>query len=237
MPPLVKNAALALVAALLLACEARRYRDAQLVDSPEAYEAFLAEHPDFPDADFVRERIDELRWVDAKDLGTPDAFRDYLRRMPEGRHRADAERAEDLSAFRLALDAGTVGDLQAYLRAYPAGQHRERAAEAMEARAYLGSVTLAGVTLDRRDAGIVTLGVVHSNGDRALAAVELDIRWLDREGTVLLRERAWVLGGSESTDAAVPPGGQQSFRWVPDVPPEGSPVTADASLRAVRLAR
>lgn len=235
---MVKKRVIAALALLLSACEGRAYRQAQLLDTPEAYEAFLDAHPRFEQRDFVDERIDELRWVDAKNEGSSEGFRAYQRWMPAGRHIDEARKREEEAAFGEALAAGTTGDLDAYLARYPQGAFRRDAETAIEARAYLGHISLTGVTLDRREAGIQCIGRVKNSGDRVISAVQADIRWLDTMGQVVLSERVFILGSPDRRreQRLVPAAGEAPFRWVPDVPPADPALTAVASVVSVRLA-
>jgi hypothetical protein len=109
------------VAMGLCSCVELELRRAQVDDSVEAYDAFLAEHPRARQSDEIRSRIDTLRYLRAIDTHSAAAFRDYLAKHPDGRHAARARVAEDELAWREAEAVGTAAAARAYLATHPDG--------------------------------------------------------------------------------------------------------------------
>ena len=68
----------------LLGCEGNALHDAELMDSPESYESFLAKYPESAEAPRLRTRIDELRFSRAKADKSSQAMRDLRSRDSPG---------------------------------------------------------------------------------------------------------------------------------------------------------
>ena len=143
-------------AAAAEAAEAARQADeqaweaAQHVNTIEAYDTYLRDHPSGAHATDAQQRkaeleqaaaaeaarqADEQAWVAAQQAHTIAAYEAYLRDHPSGAHATDAqqrktelERAEaarqaDEQAWATAQQADTVAAYEAYLRDHPSGAH------------------------------------------------------------------------------------------------------------------
>jgi hypothetical protein len=220
---------LAVLALALVACEGVALRDAERVDTPEAYEAFLQRYPASSRAGALRERIDTLRFLRAKVDGTSSAFREYLATHPDGMHAADARRQEDERSFREAAAAGTADALRGYLDAHPDGSRVEEARDAWARITYVPLVAVGEITVQRANMaddpkgpedgwGLVT--ELTNGGDRPLRVVEVAIDYLDAGGAALQTDRWWAVApdlGAFPTPPelrpALPPGGTRVLRW------------------------
>ena len=88
-------AALSAIALALAGCESNALHQARMTDTPEVYEAFLQKYPDHEEAEWMRDRMEELRFMKAKDAGTSAALAEYIEVHPEGAHVKAARVLED----------------------------------------------------------------------------------------------------------------------------------------------
>ena len=222
-----------------VACGPSQHRQAQLADTPEAYESYLAAEPQAEDREFLLERIDELRWLEAKERRDSEGFRAYLSHHPEGRHATDAQHHEEESAWQEARGAGAVGDFERFIQRFPSGDHVPAAKEAIVARAYIEHLSVTRSALDGRDGRYGVAASVVNRGASPIVAIEVELRLLGEGGGELLAARVWLVGGADAPDlpVAIPAGGETAFRWLPDVPPTEVASTVDVRIRAVRLGR
>jgi hypothetical protein len=226
------------LAAFLVSCGPSALREAQLQDTPEAYEAYLRQHPVAEQRDFLVERIDELRWLTAKERNDQEGFRAYLDRHPDGRHAEDARRREEESAWRAAREATAEAPLQAFLTAFPDGEHAALARDAIVALAFRDRLAVTRAVLDGRDGRFGVAVTVSNRGARGVTAVEAEVRLLSEVGKELLTAQPWLAGDIDSSElpVALAPGAEATFRWHPDVPPAEVVATVDVRIRALRLA-
>ncbi len=228
---------LLLFALLLTACEGADLHEAQQLDSPEAYEAFLTEYPQSAEAARLRERIEELRFLRAQREGTVEALQGYLQRHPDGAHAQKARKEEDKLSFDVAKRENTPDAYQAYLDSHAAGEFVEHARDRKETILYLPNMSVADVAAARINMAGDTKGelngwrvtaVVTNGGDRTLATVECAVDYLDAGGKVVKTDTWWAvardLGGFPTPPEMIPTlkkGESRGFKFGTAERPEG----------------
>lgn len=133
----VQTTLLFLVATLLVACSAAEsdWKKADAANTADAYQGFLAQHPNDTHTQQARDRLqkieDDQAWADAQKSNTLDAYQQYLQKEPNGTHAADAhtqvdalERAAD---WQKAQAANTEPALQDFLHKYSQGPEVDQA--------------------------------------------------------------------------------------------------------------
>lgn len=246
---MVRTALLLSLSLLLASCEGSALRDAELADSPEAYEAFLQRYPDSPKAAELRQRVDTLRFLRAKAERTSAAMREYLALHPDGVHSEDARRQEDERSFAEAAAAGTADAWHGYLDSHPDGSRVEEARFAWGQITYIPKLSVGTPAVERVNMaedpkgpldGWGLVADITNTGDRPLRVVEVAIDYLDRGGAVLQTDKWWAvapdLGAFPTPPGMRPallPGQTRKLVWSTA---EGPPGWAEGSF-AVRVAR
>jgi len=139
---MIKRLALLSIVAVLYAC-ANPEKDWELAsrdDSPETYLEFLAKHPDTPQADLARDRIQALKviraWERAEFKDSEDTYFDFIKKYPDSEFVANAKvRVDEIERDRqweFAQEAGTTEVLSAFIATYPEAPQREEADEMLE---------------------------------------------------------------------------------------------------------
>jgi hypothetical protein len=119
------------------------------VNSVDAYQKFVQEHPTDEHADTARGKIlalqDDQAWSKAQQANTVQGFQDYLKAEGGGIHvleaKANIVSLERASAWRTAQSDGSPAALQAFLQKYPDGTEAAQARQKLNELAY--SVELA----------------------------------------------------------------------------------------------
>ena len=230
---------LLVLAALLLltACEGTALRDAELKDSPEAYESFLAEYPDSVEAQRLRDRVDELRFLRAKSDKTSEAMRSYLSLHPDGAHVDEARRLEDEISYHEAAAENVPDAYRVYLDSHPDGAFVEQARWQHDQLVYLPQLTVGEIVTQRinmaRDPegelnGWELVVDITNVGERRLRVVEVGIDYLNASGATLKTDRWWAvapdLSGFPTPPAMKPslrPGDSRTMTWTTAEAPEG----------------
>lgn len=108
-PASARFAALSIVALLLAACagDVGDWKSAQEADTQEAYEAFLARHPDSSFAPQAKERsaqlLEERDWAAATRSDTPEAYQKFIGQHPDGKWTQEARiRVENFNVMAAA---------------------------------------------------------------------------------------------------------------------------------------
>jgi hypothetical protein len=205
---------LALLTCLFLfGCEGAALHEAETQDTPEAYEAFLQEHPGSAQADRLRDRIEALRFGAAQESGTSEALRGFLAVHPDGKKADEASRLEDDLAFAEAGRTGESAALAAYLDAHPDGAHVDEARATAEKLDYLPAMEARDVKWERINMagdpkgelnGWAVTAEIHNGGDRTLDLVECAIDYLDATGTAVQTDTWWAVA-KELSGFPVPP--------------------------------
>lgn len=139
---MIKRLALLSIAAMLCAC-ADPEKDWELAsrdDSPETYLEFLAKHPDTPQADLARDRIQALKviraWERAEFKDSEDTYFEFIKKYPDSEFAANAKmRVDEIERDRqweFAQEAGTTEVLSAFIATYPEAPQRAEADEMLE---------------------------------------------------------------------------------------------------------
>jgi hypothetical protein len=227
---------------LLLGCEGNALHDAELMDSPEGYESFLARYPDSTEAGRLRTRVDELRFSRAKADKSSQAMRDYLTHHPDGVFVDEARRLEDEIAHREAAHDHTPEAYVAYLDSHPDGAFVEEARFAHDQLTYLPKIKIGELSVEKinmaRDPegplnGWEITAEVTNGGDRPLRTVEMAIDYLSPTKNAVRSDKWWAvapdLSGFPTPEEMKPtlhPGGTRMFAWttaeVPDQAAAGS---------------
>ncbi len=218
-----------LLALLLPGCEGMALHDAELKDSPEAYEAFLSEYPDSEAATRLRARIDKLRFLRAKSAKTSEGMREYISLHPEGKHIDEARKLEDELSFAEAAVLHTPEAYQAYLDSHPDGIWVEKARWSGEQLTYLPKIAIGPLQVEpinmARDPegplnGYGVRAELVNNGERTLRVVEMAVEYLNGRGEPVKTDRWWAvapdLGGFPTPPEMKPPlrpGGTRTFDW------------------------
>ena len=214
---------------LLSACEGMALHDAELEGSPEAYEAFLAEHPDSEKAPELRERIDRLRFLRAKADKSSGAMREYTTLHPDGQYIDEARKVEDELSYNEAAAEHTAEAYQAYLDSHPDGARVEEARFAGDQLTYIprmliGPLQVEPVNMAKDPKGPLNgYGVqaeLTNGGDRSLRVVEVAVDYLGGSGAAVQSDKWWVvapdLGGFPTPPEMKPtlhPKQSRMFSW------------------------
>jgi len=214
------------------------FHNAEMANTPESYEGFLAEFPDSDRYDDIQQRVDKLRFEAATEDGSSAALRSYLQMHPNGDHVQDAVLAEDQISFEEAQANGTIESYQGYMDAHPKGKHLEQAGSLQDRLKYLPRLSIEEMTTRRINLandpkgpmnGWEVLANVVNKGGRTLRLVELDIQVLDSRGEAYGEPHTWwavsrELGGFPTPEAMkppLPPEATRVFRWTTGEVPEG----------------
>ncbi|MCP4873790.1 MAG: hypothetical protein GY898_34310 [Proteobacteria bacterium] len=234
----------------LLGCEGNALYDAELMDSPEGYEAFLAKYPDSAEASRLRTRIDELRFTRAKAEKSSQAMRDYLTHHPDGAYVDEARKLEDEIAHREAAHEHTPEAYRAYLDSHPDGAFVEEARFAHDQLTYLPQIAIQDIRVEpinmARDPkgplnGWEIFAEVVNGGDRSLRTVEMAIDYLSATGNSVKSDKWWAvapdLGGFPTPPEMKPtlhPQASRTFRWSTAEVPDGAQA-ANFGLRVTKV--
>ena len=226
---LIASALTALALALLAGCEANALHEARMTDTPAAYEAFLQKYPDHEEAEWMRDRMEELRYMKAKDAGTSRALRDYITSHPEGAHTEDARILEDEVAFKEAEGTSTAASYQGYLDAHPDGKFLEKARYEYEEKMYLDKIALENQRVERINLandpegpknGWGIFADVKNIGPRNVVEVEIVVHYLDDAGNSVDTDKWWAVAkglmGMPTPPYIVPPLPPEAireFKW------------------------
>lgn len=100
------------------------YRKARAADTPDAYRAYLAQHPKDADAEAGRIRLAELEFAEASRAHTIVAYKRFLDEFPDSAQASAAKKRLEALRFNAALAQGTASGWRDFLAEEPAGAHR-----------------------------------------------------------------------------------------------------------------
>lgn len=105
----------------LVACDSvdDDWRQAQNLDTEEAYRLFMAKHPNSEYEQAAYEHIEYINWQTATTTGTNESFNAYLKKYKQGRFVDIALMKLDDLAWATARDTNTLPAYRAYLEQYP----------------------------------------------------------------------------------------------------------------------
>ena len=122
-----------LVAFLVLAAgcssENKHWEEAQAVDTIEAYESFLEQHPEGKFRDQAMVRIASVALDEARLIGTVEAYQRWLELYPDNTLAPEVGAQIQEIDFRGAEEEDTVAAYQAFLAKYPEGEFATRTRE------------------------------------------------------------------------------------------------------------
>ena len=112
----------------------RSFHDAERANTIQAYESYVAEHPEGRHKREAQQRIGDLAWAAVQSAESPDVLMDFAKRYPDHpRARQAQQRAGDL-AWSKAKAARTEQAYAEFIKAHPAHAKSE------EARAEWGAI-------------------------------------------------------------------------------------------------
>ncbi len=151
-----------LLAFFLIACSSTEadWQKATSANTVAAYQDFLKEHPNGPNADEARSKIhmlqDDQAWMNAMGANTESGFQQYVKAQPAGSHVSEAQDKitgfERAAAWQTASADGSAAALQAFLEKYPAGPESDQAKAELQKLNSQYRVQLAGTYRSDRQA-------------------------------------------------------------------------------------
>lgn len=190
-----------LLFALTLAACADPFAAAQKADTIEAYEQYLAEHPDGRFAIQAKSRLEQLSYEKARAEKSLEAYDAYLERFPDGalHAKALAEREEFLFEWARATD--TLAAWEKFLDEYPKAQkeRRNKARNMVAVHGYREHLTIGEPVVEQVNLAENPDGPkdgwgfsadVTNNGPETIASLWLTIEYLDANGRAL-DSREW----------------------------------------------
>ena len=194
--------ALIALALLLASCEGAAFLDAEKANTPEAYEAFLQEYPNYAQADEVRATIEELRYELAWESRNAAQLRDYLTRYPEGQHVQKVRKKEDELAWQQADHEKTGEGYKSYLDLHPEGAWIPEATALYTKFAYVDSMKISTPVIEKVNMAEDPEGPLNgwglsceitNTGDKRLRLVEVRIDYLKADDSVAKSDRWWAV--------------------------------------------
>jgi outer membrane protein assembly factor BamD (BamD/ComL family) len=151
-----------LLAVFLIACSSTEadWEKATAANTIAAYQDFLKEHPNGPNADEARSKIhsleDDQAWMAAMSANTEAGFQQYVKAEPTGAHMQEAQDKitgfERAAAWQTASADGSASALQAFLEKYPTGPESDQAKAQLQKLNNEYRVQLAGTYRSDRQA-------------------------------------------------------------------------------------
>ncbi len=176
------------------------YYEAQKIDTIEAYETFLTAKPNDSQAYPARMRLQELYLEAARAEKTLEAFDAFIERFPDSPLKAQALTDREQFLYAWATDENTIESLNRYLEEYPRGK-KKRKQDVRKRIAVLdyvdylaiGEVTITPVNLAENPEGpldgYAISAPVTNNGRRTLESLELEMRFINTNGDVMMTRR------------------------------------------------
>ncbi|MBZ4329281.1 HEAT repeat domain-containing protein [Corallococcus sp. AS-1-12] len=124
--------ALALVL-LATGCSHMSFEKASELDTVQAYQDFLRENPEDPEATTAQGRIEGLEFDEAKRLHSVIAYKRFLETYPDAPQRQRAQSLLEGLRFNAAKEADTEAGWRQFLAEHPDGSHRDEARAKLQA--------------------------------------------------------------------------------------------------------
>lgn len=124
---IVRTALLFLLISTLGCAGSAAYKRATAADTPDAYRAYLAEHPQDDHADAARLRLAELEFDNASRVHTVVAYKRFLDQFPDAPQADDAKKRLEALRFNAAQEKGTAAAWRDFLAEEPDGAHQAEA--------------------------------------------------------------------------------------------------------------
>ncbi|MCA9569118.1 MAG: hypothetical protein KC656_14820 [Myxococcales bacterium] len=93
----------------------------------EAYEAWIAKHPDGPWLQEAKDAIDEMAWEKARTTDSDLAYRQYVYDFPEGLHRRQAQLFVEHNAYLEVMKRPSREKWEGFLEKFPEGTYANEA--------------------------------------------------------------------------------------------------------------
>jgi hypothetical protein len=103
------------------------YRKASAADTPDAYRAYLSEHPKDSHADSARLRLSELEFERASQAHSLLAYKRFLDQFPDAPQASDAKKRLEALRFNVAAQKDTAAGWRDFLSEEPDGAHHVEA--------------------------------------------------------------------------------------------------------------
>jgi len=209
---------------------------AQNEDTIEAFEKYLAEHPDGRFTMEATDRLETLYLQKAAEEKSLEAYDAYLERFPEGNQRDKALQQREKFLYAWARERNDLESWKRFLDEYPkADRKRKRYAERMiDVHGYLSNLEVGGVEQEQVNMAEDPEGPLNgwgwtvsvtNKGDKRIEDLRMTIQYLGEEGQVL-DEREWpVVAPSwptpieEERKEVFEPGQTRTWEWTDgDVP-------------------
>jgi hypothetical protein len=163
---------------VLPACRDSAYQAASRVDTVEAWQRFVQQHPSDDNADAARARLNELQFEAAQRAHSVVAYKRFLEAAPDSEQAPRARALLEAMRFNALRDAPTVLGVRQFLAEHPDGAHRA------EADRLLAELELKSVGQLDDPAQLARLAAEHPEDPRgAEAAQRLDDTTFARAST------------------------------------------------------
>lgn len=226
------------LALALVGCDP--FMDVQDADTIEAYEGYLAEHPDNANAFKARIRLEELYLAKAEASEDPADWDLYLDKFPDGTHHDKAVRLREEHLFAWATAEGTEAAWATFVEAYPKAKQgrNKKARDALAAMTYLPKLAFAEPVIAKTNLAEDPDGPldgwkmdvdVTNNGDKTVATLWFRVHYLGADGTSLgSREwpivapyANWPVPIEEERTVPMKPGETRTWTWSTGDLPDG----------------
>jgi hypothetical protein len=112
--------------------DARSWDDALRINTLDAFEAYLVEHPNGKYIQQAHDKQDNLSWENAVKTNSIEAYELYTQRYPQGKYIQLAQEKQDSLDWEIAIHEHMVSSYEKYLRTYTSGKHVTYARMVME---------------------------------------------------------------------------------------------------------
>lgn len=207
-------------------------------DTIEAYEQYLAEHPDSNYAAEARGRLEVLMYEKAQKDQTLEAYDAYLEKFPRGTYQEKARKERETYLWAWAEETHTPEAWDRYLEEYPqfdAKKVRE-ARRRKQAAEYLPNLEVGELQMEKVNLaedpegpknGWMFKADITNNGDQTLKYLKVSIHFLDDAGKKT-GDESWPLVSSnfgipveEEKKVPVKPGETRTWELMTGSVPEG----------------
>ncbi|MGE6760033.1 HEAT repeat domain-containing protein [Corallococcus interemptor] len=118
---------------LATGCSHTSFERASELDTVQAYQEFLREHPEDPEATTAQGRIEGLEFDEAKRLHSVIAYKRFLETYPDAPQRQRAQTLLEGLRFNVAKEADSEAGWRQFLSEHPDGAHRDEARAKLQA--------------------------------------------------------------------------------------------------------
>ena len=230
-----------LVMMLAIGC-GNPFEDAQKLDTVDAYEKFLTEHPSSPFVTQAEIRVEELMLEKARADQTLESYDAVIKRFPEGKgqlyHKAWEERREVL--YKWADETDTPEAWHKYLDEYPSGdkKKKEEARTRIKMSEYTSQIALSPVEAEQINLAAIPDGPLNgwgfytdvtNNTKKDVSYLNLRLSYMGDDGRVV-DTREWpavarhlpgYMPMPDGFDQPMKPGETRHWEWTTGDMPAG----------------